>query len=488
MSLKAKKNKILFKDSSHALEENDSSQYYGVTLFDIDGDNELEILIANASGGNIIYKYNELTQTFKNIAPENFKAVDKKTLCLCVGDFLGNGSPAIYMQHSDTFSGMKTQYDNILVRDSEPNENISFQDYIKKNPDMSNPYAGRSVAAVDFRGEGKHGFYVVNYDAPSLFYNFNLEKNKLEEISKELGLRQFAGGRSILSQYIINKKAIDVFIGNENDSNALFTLSRNGLYKEVASDFELTDYFNDSRGIAIADFDGNGLSDIVVGTWEGKNSIFIQTSDGIFENLSPPFFTEPRSIRSVIVADFDNDGKEEVFINTYKNRNRMYRYLGNREWEELDIGSLSGKNLCGTGAAVGDLTGNGFLDIFITVDNQTSQENKLFLGVPNKNNWLRIQPLTKNGFPALGAKVRLYLKNGKSQTKFICSGSGYLCQMEPVAHFGLGFKKPKIEKIEITWPGNGIEDPPYREISGANVNYDTFIQIPFPNHSESSKE
>lgn len=481
MVIKAKRNKILFQDSSYALEGNFPSQYYGVTLFDIDGDNELEILVANAAGSNIIYKYNENTQTFLNIAPDNFKATKMATLSMCVGDFLGNGVPAIYMMHSDTFSGMKTHYDSILVRSSALNEKITFKDYLGKKSQMSNPYSGRSIAAVDYNGEGKHAFYVVNYRAPSLFYSFNTEKNRIEELSKELGLRQFAGGRSVLAQYIINKNAIDIFVGNEDDPNALFTKLQTGDYKEVASDYVLTDHMHHSRGVAIADFDGNGLTDIVIGTWEGNNSIFIQTKEGIFENLSPAFFMEPRSIRSVIVADFDNDGNEEIFINTYKNRNRMFRYLGNAEWEELDIGPLSGKNLNGTGAAVGDLTGNGFLDIFITVGDQSPHENKLFLGVDNKNHWLRIQPLTQNGFPALGSKVRIYLKNAKSQTKFVCSGSGYLCQMEPVAHFGLGPNEPIIEKIDVIWPGNGIDPPPFRSFSGSHISYDTFIQIPYPN-------
>ena len=34
----------------------------------------------------------------------------------------------------------------------------------------------------------------------------------------------------------------------------------------------------------------------------------------------------------------------------------------------------------------------------------------------------------------------------------IDSGSGYLCQMEPVAHFGLGSKYPNSMTIEVRWP------------------------------------
>ncbi len=480
MNIKTKKNKIHFQDSTYVLEDNFPSQYFGVVIFDIDGDHDPEILVANANGSNLIYKYNSESQTFMNIAPDNFQAKKLATISLCVGDFLGNGTPAIYMMHSDTFSGMKTQYDSLFVQAERSNKQLIFKDYLGKKSQFSNPYSGRSVAAVDYNGDGKHSFYVVNYKAPSLFYNFNSEQRKIEEISMKSGIRQFAGGRSILAQYITNKSALDIFVGNENDPNALFTKMENGEYKEVAANFELSDHKNHARGIAIADFDGNGLADLVIGTWEGENSIFIQTKEGEFENLSPAFFGEPRSIRSVIVADFDNDGNEEIFINTNRSRNRMFRYLGNKEWEELDIGPLGAKNINGTGAAVGDLTGNGFLDIFITVGDYFPGENRLFLGVANANKWLRIQPLTVNGFPALGAKVRLHMKNFKSQTKYICSGSGYLCQMEPVAHFGLGAGEPDIDKIEVFWPGDGLNKPPYRVISGVHVSHNSFIQIPFP--------
>jgi hypothetical protein len=37
------------------------------------------------------------------------------------------------------------------------------------------------------------------------------------------------------------------------------------------------------------------------------------------------------------------------------------------------------------------------------------------------------------------------------RTKVIDGGSGYLCQMEPVAHFGLG-KERQVERITVTWP------------------------------------
>lgn len=55
--------------------------------------------------------------------------------------------------------------------------------------------------------------------------------------------------------------------------------------------------------------------------------------------------------------------------------------------------------------------------------------------------WLRVRVTTCHGAPARGAKVTLHTKTGR-QTRAIDAGSGYLCQMEPVAHFGLDHDIP----------------------------------------------
>ena len=58
----------------------------------------------------------------------------------------------------------------------------------------------------------------------------------------------------------------------------------------------------------------------------------------------------------------------------------------------------------------------------------------------------------KTGAPARGSSVRLFLDDNSSQMRVIDAGSGYLCQMEPVAHFGLGSKMPLSMTVEVRWP------------------------------------
>merc|ERR1712151_104901 len=83
----------------------------------------------------------------------------------------------------------------------------------------------------------------------------------------------------------------------------------------------------------------------------------------------------------------------------------------------------------------------------------------------SKNHWLRILPLTAQGAPARGAKVSM-LAGGRTQMRVIDAGSGYLCQMEPVAHFGLG-ALTSVDSITVTWTDGAsqtIEKPGIKQL------------------------
>ena len=69
--------------------------------------------------------------------------------------------------------------------------------------------------------------------------------------------------------------------------------------------------------------------------------------------------------------------------------------------------------------------------------------------VDNQRKYLRIKPINKFGAPARGATVTL-ITNQRKHAKTIDAGSGYLCQMEPVAHYGIR-KNEKNFKVEIKW-------------------------------------
>ena len=70
-------------------------------------------------------------------------------------------------------------------------------------------------------------------------------------------------------------------------------------------------------------------------------------------------------------------------------------------------------------------------------------------------NYIRIKPINKYGAPARGSTVIL-TSNLRTHAKTVDAGSGYLCQMEPVAHYGIREGEKNIS-IEVIWT-NGLSE------------------------------
>lgn len=67
----------------------------------------------------------------------------------------------------------------------------------------------------------------------------------------------------------------------------------------------------------------------------------------------------------------------------------------------------------------------------------------------SSNNWLRVVPRTQFGSFARGATVTAFTRRSGVHTRIIDGGSGYLCEMEPVAHFGLGNRRRQKWKTRL---------------------------------------
>jgi hypothetical protein len=174
----------------------------------------------------------------------------------------------------------------------------------------------------------------------------------------------------------------------------------------------------------------------------------MQSIHGTFRDAAPRPMAVPSTARTVIVADFDNDGYEEIFFNNIGQPNRLFARRGG-EWRAEELGDALEPYGLGTGAAVGDLDGDGRLELLIAHGESGLQPLSLYHAPENGNRWLRVMPFTPQGAPARGAIVLLEA-GGRIQRRVIDAGSGYLCQMEPVAHFGLGTTRD-IDRLEVRW-------------------------------------
>jgi hypothetical protein len=449
-------------DKSHMLVDNPIDLSYGATIQDFDGDGQFEIFVGTQSGPNHLFK--RMGDAFVEITPKALMDANCSALGVAAADITGNGLSDLYVLNSNTFAGALTEPDRLYLNLG----NLQFHDLMVNHPDR-NIAAGRSVAFTDPVGAGDVGLYITNYGAPNKLFVSNGNGYFRNEAPVGHGLGVIAGGRSVVSQDLFNTGRMDIFVLNEGGPN-LFFRNNEDSFEECAEELGLDDPEVNGRGVAVCDFNRDGMIDLVYCNWEGEHRIMRQLEEGGFVDVAGYGFSEPSHARNIVVADFDNDGWEDIFLNNHGEPNRLLRNNRDGTFSPIDPGPMLLPDGTGTGVTCGDLDGDGMLEIYVCHGETMAQRNRMFSVAPNLNNWVRIMPMTPAGAPAIGARVELHFP--QPMTRFIDGGSGYLCQMEPVAHFGLG-EIDEVPIVFIRWT-DGVE------VYLDDIDANTFVKVPHP--------
>ena len=442
-----------FSNISDIIENNTDRLSYGVSVTDFDKDGSYEFIVAGFGYSNLAlsYKNGKLINTIQDPL---FIDENRSTIGVSSCDIDQDGFEEIYFLNTDTYSGEKKYSDRLL-----DNNNEIFDYFeLEKNLENLNLTAGRSVVCVDRNGSGKYGIYVANYGGPTRFYE--IEESEVKDLAPILGIDQITGGRAVVSGHIVSNK-MDIFAANERGPNFLYK-NNNGKFQDIAIEKNIQDTFQNGRGTALTDFLYRGELDIITSNWEGYHRIFVKQKNS-FLDMSSLDFRTPSRIRTVISADFDNDGYDEIFLNNIGQPNRLFRILEEGNLEEIKLDEALEEQGLGTGAAVADIDGDGILELLISHGESGAQPLSLFKANISNSNYIRIKPLNSFGAPARGATVILNT-NLRNHAKTIDAGSGYLCQMEPVAHYGLRDGE-KIENVSIKWTNGNVDTFKVKDIN-----------------------
>lgn len=432
----------MFVDQTALILHNPTQLNYGIAITDVDGDGEFEAFVTGFAGfPNQVLKW--VGSGFVDVASPMLADPQRQAIGVAAADIDGDGDEEIYVLNTDTFAGAKRFADRLFDRvEGEWSDLFS----LPIHRSVLNLTAGRSVVALDRNGTGQYGFFVANYGAPMRLYELD-EDGILRETARAAKLDFATGGRSALALPLLTPR-MDIFAGNEGGPNYLFRNAGDGTFDEIAIEMGLADPFENSRGVAALG-DDSGLFNLIIGNWEGSHRLYAQSViGGSFRNIAPREMALPSRVRTVIAADFDNDGYEEIFFNNIGEPNRLFGWRDGG-WVALAIGDALEANGLGTGAAVADFDRDGRLELLIAHGESGLQRLTYYQPQGTANHYLRVLPLTPFGAPARGAVVRL-TAGGRVQMRAIDAGSGYLCQMEPVAHFGLG-QLAAIDQLEIQW-------------------------------------
>ena len=448
-------NADFFEDITSQIVENPKRLSYGVSVTDVNKDGNFDFIVTGFGYLNLALSYEN--GKLVNIAnQEKFSDEFRRTIGVAACDIDRDGYEEIYFLNTDTYSGTKKYSDRLI--DLEKGKFIDLFE-IEKNQKDLNLTAGRSVVCVDRKGDGNYGVYVANYGGPTRYYEYN--DDILVDKSVQLNLATVTGGRAVVAGHIISDK-IDVFAANERGANFLYKNDK-GKFLDVAYEYRVQDVLQNGRGTALSDIYYRGRLDILNGNWGGFHRAYVLKND-IFEDIAKPPFDEPSRIRTVISADLDNDGYDEVFLNNIGEPNKLFRILENGLIKQIPLDVGLEPDGYGTGAAVADIDNDGVLELLVSHGESWDQPLSLYKAkVDPDNKYLRIKPLNQYGAPARGATVTL-ISNLRKHSKTIDSGSGYLCQMEPVAHYGIR-KNEKDIKIQIKWTNGKTKTISVKELN-----------------------
>ena len=434
-------NADFFENISNKIVNNPKRLSYGISVADIDQNEKYEFIVTGFGYPNLALSYDKgklINVNSQKIFSDEFR----KTIGVAACDVDRDGYEEIYFLNTDTYSGTKKYSDRLI--DLEGKKFLDMFE-IEKNKEELNLTAGRSVACVDREGNGEYGLYVSNYGGPTRFYE--IEDNKIKDKSADLNLDKVTGGRAVVSGHILTNNS-DIFAANERGANFLLK-NNNGLFEDVAFDYRVDDVIQNGRGTALSDILYRGRLDIISGNWLGYHRAYVLRDDK-FKDIGNIKFDKPSRIRTIISADFDNDGYDEVFMNNIAEPNKLFRIKENGIFEEIILETGLEPDGFGTGAAVADIDGDGILELLISRGESKEQPLTLYKAKVKKDSkYLRVKPLNKYGAPARGATVTL-ITDQRKHSKTIDAGSGYLCQMEPVAHYGIR-KNEKSFKLEVMW-------------------------------------
>lgn len=478
----------------------------GAAWLDYDKDGDWDLYLVNCQGDESVT--NALYENIGNgkfVHSTNTGAEDNgEGMAVSTADYNNDGFPDLLV----------TNYGNFKLFQN--NGDKTFSDITEKAfpGDIKDWWYGGSSWG-DYDNDGDLDLYITGYvdfsrrpqfsslRFPMDFGGFpnTLYKNNgngtFTDVTRSTNVLQDASRKSMQAVfYDFNDDGFpDLFVTNDTDANGFYLNRGDGTFKSFSgpSGLSTTD---GSMGIALGDFNKDGLTDVIYSNYaaeantlatlidnkssnDGKlrNAVFVRD----FESPLLHKLTWPKVSWAPGLFDLDNDADLDLFfanghLNSVSGDNRQTNLLFENDGDGrfFDISEKSGVLSTGKrihrSAIFADYDNDGRVDIFVTVNGQQvedGQGNNIFdpnqgkgilfhNGTENDNNWIKVRlEGTKSNRDGLGSKVKI-ISGTFTDEKALVSGEGYFSSSAKEIYFGIG-KIKSVDKLTVFWP-SGLND------------------------------
>lgn len=302
-----------------------------------------------------------------------------------------------------------------------------------------------------------------------------------EDVSAWSGIGQLRSpGMGVLGADFDYDGDIDLFIANDQKPNFLLVndgtgkFLEEGLLRGLALD--RLGRSNGNMGADYADFDGDGLLDLVTTTYQEEMPV-------LYQAVGAGLFTDSTNIARIDTSlnshvkwgvggiDFDNDGDRDLFIacGHFLDNIRFiddrtdvkvtnYLLANDGQGHFSNVTKYAGSALqiieSSRGAGFDDLDNDGDVDLAVLNINASPTIGRNDSPETHHRYSLRLIGVNVNR-DAFGAKIVAISTSGKTQTQILTSARGYESSYGVRLYFGSGTEA--ISKYQVTWP-NGTKE------------------------------
>jgi hypothetical protein len=416
---------------------------------------------------------------------------------VAVGDINNDGRPDLYI----TNLGSNQMYLN--------KGDGTFVD-VTKSTGTDDARWSTSASFVDYDGDGWLDLMVVNYArfstsnyptcyaattakdyctprvfaAPgnSLFHNKGDGTFADVTVSARVD-KEFGHGLGVVAADFDEDGWMDIYVANDGDPNQLWLNQKNGTFKNDAllagAAVNRDGKTEAGMGVDAADFDGNSTEDIfVTHLMDETNTLFTNLGKAIFEDRTREAGLGMPERRftgfGTLFFDYDNDGWLDLLVVNgavqllpelmrkgdpfpLGQPNQLFRNTGNGTFVEVVREAGPGFQFLevSRGAAFGDIDNDGDTDVLVT--NNNGPVRLLLNQLGNRNHWLGLRLVGKNGRDMLGARAEIVIDKNHVLTRRTRTDGSYLSANDPRIVVGLGSVN-RVESIRVQWPGGNVEE------------------------------
>lgn len=222
------------------------------------------------------------------------------------------------------------------------------------------------------------------------------------DVTASAGIAVLTGGRGIVWADYDNDGDLDLYGASNLEANVLYQNNGDGTFTNVAAAAGVDD-LRETAGVSWGDYDVDGHLDLFLANRTGTDSIdrlYHNNGDGTFTDVAPSLGIDGGSSRLTWMGswvDFDNNGTLDLYLAVDFGDDVLYKNNGNGTFTDVAPTATNAEPQHGMGTAIGDLQGDGHLDILVTNNTQGAvgdvEHRRSVLHINNGDGTFRIASL-----------------------------------------------------------------------------------------------